>query len=125
MRRHHDGFVIAMTLGPIAVGVWVFLAWRSSGRLPFDISFSQLPSISLPNITLPQLQAQLPLPLVSASAWLGAHAWVMGLGIAAGALGGVIAVGTLADIVRGIIHLVARNRAVSRFPQPQSSDEIS
>lgn len=105
MKADRDGFIILLTIIPVFVGIALFLIWKSSGNGPFD-----LPSLSLPDITFPNM-TYLDVPgltsLVDGVQRMGRDAKALAIGIGAGMVAGIVIAGVILDLTRGARKLAA------------------
>lgn len=127
MRTDRDMFITVLTFAPLAVFVALILDWQGVslpfiGSLPLTIPNIPIPDISSSPITVsPETQRTLD--------HLSHSSKNVAIGVGVGLVVGVIAMGTLVDIGRGIWHafrmVTRRGHGDPADPSPDGAQEPS
>jgi putative effector of murein hydrolase LrgA (UPF0299 family) len=99
MKADRDSFIIVLTFVPLAVALLLFLLWKATGNGPFDLPQWTV-SLNEPNLSVRQVPGV-----------VGLVNWVQGskqsitsliIGVVIGLVGGIIIVGLVLDVTRGL-----------------------
>lgn len=107
MRLNRDTVILLVTLVPIALVLYAFIDWRQTGTWP-----AYVPSFAVPNSHAPGWLQRLVTPSPDERSLLNRarHNWqIMALGLAAGLVLGIMAIGTMADLIRLTVRFVRRS----------------
>ncbi len=114
MRLDRDTFILIITLGPAAFVIYCVVSWQATGVWPVVAPDITIPLPSLPDWITNTFKVP---PGAQSTLDRARQTWpIMVAGLAAGLVLGVMAVGTMADLVR------AGARALSRQGRGDSDD---
>jgi hypothetical protein len=105
MKADRDSFIILLTFIPIAVGLVLFLVWKTSGSGPFDLPTFGNPDFSLPNLSYSDLPGVA--GIVDGAQRMGRDAKTLAIGIGLGIVAGIVIAGIILDLTRGARKLAA------------------
>lgn len=109
MISEDNHWIILVALGPLAVGLILYTSWMTTGSVPFGLDTLTFPTIVLPALpALPELSLPLPPFVGELQQRIVRNGPAMWAALAAGAIVGMMVVGTLADMVRVLLRLVSR-----------------
>jgi hypothetical protein len=100
MRIDRDSFLLLVSLIPAAIVLYCFVTWKTTGSWPAGVSAPALPSLPLPASMEQFVKIS---PAQQSMLDRARASWpIMVAGLGAGLILGIMAIGTLADVVRAL-----------------------